>query len=126
MDRTGIIHWLAERLHDPRNPSSIRHRLSDLLHTRLLLLGQGWRDQSNADRLRDDPGLRVASDSRRGTAPLEQEQGLASQPSFRERVLRVASRVVCHGRRLIFVVSEAATDWRRLWRHLKRVFWVPG
>ena len=40
---------------------------------------------------------------------------------FREPVLRVASRVVCHGRQLIFVVSEAATDWRRLWRHLKRV-----
>ena len=45
---------------------------------------------------------------------------------FQERVLRVASRVVCHGRRLIFVVSEAATDWRRLWRHLQRVSWVPG
>ena len=91
MDRTGIIHWLAERLHDPRNPSSIRHRLSDLLHTRLLLLGQGWRDQSDADRLRDDPSLRVASDSRRGTAPLEQEQGLASQPTL-SRLLGTLSR----------------------------------
>ena len=45
---------------------------------------------------------------------------------FQERVLRVASRVVCRGRRLIFVVSEAATDWRRLWRRLKRVSWAPG
>lgn len=45
---------------------------------------------------------------------------------FQERVLRVASRVLCHGRRLIFVVSEAATDWRRLWRRLQRVSWVPG
>ena len=24
------------------------------------------------------------------------------------------------------MVSEAATDWRRLWRHLQRVSWVPA
>ena len=42
MDRSGLIDWLTERLHDPRHPSSIRYPLSDLLRTRLLLLGQGW------------------------------------------------------------------------------------
>ena len=88
MDRTGIIHWLAERLHDPRNPRSIRHRLSNLLQTRLLLLGQGCRDQSDTNLLRDDPSLRVASDSRRGTASLE--QGLASQPTL-SRLLNTLS-----------------------------------
>ena len=41
MDRTGLIDWLTERLHDPRDPSSVRYPLSDLLRTRLLLLGQG-------------------------------------------------------------------------------------
>ena len=82
MDRSGLIDWLTERLHDPRHPSSIRYPLSDLLRTRLLLLGQGWRDQSDADRLRQDPSLRVASQTRRGTAALEEGQGLASQPTL--------------------------------------------
>ena len=79
MERSGLIDWLTGRLHDPRHPSSIRYPLSDLLRTRLLLLGQGWRDQSDADRLRQDPSLRVASQTRRGTAALEEGHGLASQ-----------------------------------------------
>ena len=29
MDRSGLIDWLTERLHDPRHPSSIRYPLSD-------------------------------------------------------------------------------------------------
>ena len=37
---------------------------------------------------------------------------------FRERVLRVASRGVASGRRLIFVISQGATDWKRLWKRL--------
>ena len=91
MDRSGLIDWLAGRLHDPRHPSSIRYPLSDLLRTRLLLLGQGWRDQSDADRLRQDPSLRVASQTRRGTAALEEGQGLASQPTL-SRLLDTLSR----------------------------------
>ncbi len=91
MDRSGLIDWLTERLHDPRHPSSIRYPLSDLLRTRLLLLGQGWRDQSDADRLRQDPSLRVASRTRRGTAALEEGTGLASQPTL-SRLLDTLSR----------------------------------
>ena len=45
---------------------------------------------------------------------------------FRERVLRVASRALRQGRRLIFVISQGATDWKRLWQRLARVSWVPG
>ncbi len=91
MERSGLIDWLTGRLHDPRHPSSIRYPLSDLLRTRLLLLGQGWRDQSDADRLRQDPSLRVASETRRGTAALEEGQGLASQPTL-SRLLDTLSR----------------------------------
>ena len=40
---------------------------------------------------------------------------------FRERVLRVASRALRQGRRLIFVISQGATDWKRLWQRLARV-----
>ena len=45
---------------------------------------------------------------------------------FHERVLRVASRVLRHGRRLIFVVSQRERDWKRLWSRLRRVSWAPG
>jgi hypothetical protein len=46
---------------------------------------------------------------------------------FRERILRVASRVIRHGRRLTFVIAQsAAGDWQRLWRKLNRLRWVPG
>ena len=104
MDRSGLIDWLTERLHDPRHPSSIRYPLSDLLRTRLLLLGQGWRDQSDADRLRQDPSLRVASESRRGTAALEEGHGLASQPTL-SRLLDTLSR-----KQNLQVLHEAVTE----------------
>ena len=45
---------------------------------------------------------------------------------FREWVLRVASRALRQGRRLIFVISQGATDWKRLWQRLARVSWAPG
>ena len=82
MERTGIVEWMTERLIDARNPHLITYPLADLLRTSLLLLGQGWRDQDDADRLRHDPSFRVANDSRRGTASLEQESVLPSQPTL--------------------------------------------
>ena len=46
---------------------------------------------------------------------------------LRERVLRVASRVVRHGRRLTFVIAEhAAADWIRLWSKLRALDWAPS
>ncbi len=90
MERTGIIEWMTERLLDPRNPHLITYPLADLLRTSLLMLGQGWRDQDDADRLRHDPSFRVANDSRRGTAALEQESVLPSQPTL-SRLLDVLS-----------------------------------
>ena len=91
MERSGLIDWLTGgcTIRDTRVRSAIP--LSDLLRTRLLLLGQGWRDQSDADRLRQDPSLRVASQTRRGTAALEEGQGLASQPTL-SRLLDTLSR----------------------------------
>ena len=52
MERTGIVEWMTGRLVDPRDPNTITYPLADLLRTNLLLLGQGWRDQDDADRLR--------------------------------------------------------------------------
>ncbi len=82
MERTGIVEWMDERLLDPRNPLLITYPLADVLRTSLLLLGQGWRDQDDADRLRHDPSFRVANDTRRGTASLEPDSVLPSQPTL--------------------------------------------
>ena len=80
MERTGIVEWMDERLLDPRNPLLITYPLADLLRTSLLLLGQGWRDQDDADRLRHDPSLRVANDTRprRRRAGIRQRAALAA------------------------------------------------
>ena len=82
MERTGIVDWLDERLLDLRKPPLITYPLADLLRTSLLLFGQGWRDQDDADRLRHDPSFRVANDTRRGTAALEADSVLPSQPTL--------------------------------------------
>ena len=116
MERTGIVEWMTGRLVDPRDPNTITYPLADLLRTNLLLLGQGWRDQDDADRLRDDPSFRVASDSRRGTACLEQDRVLPSQPTM-SRLLDALS-----GDANQAVVREAISELalRRLWMSNKR------
>jgi hypothetical protein len=96
VERLGLISWLAERLEDSRRPDLITHPLPELLNTSLLLLAQGWRDQDDADVLRDDAVFRLAVSSRRGISPLETRpaedrkrnhnpevpDGLASQPTL--------------------------------------------
>ncbi len=80
MERTRIIEWMVGRLHDPRKGDRVIYPLADLVRTSLLLLGQGWRDQDDADALRHDPGLRLGASGSRGTTPLSAEAHLASQP----------------------------------------------
>jgi len=93
IERLGIVKWLTRRLHDPRDPDLITHPLPELLHTSLLLLAQGFRDQDDADDLRDDPVMRLSVSTRRGVAPLQspdkdssadkkEPDGLASQPTL--------------------------------------------
>lgn len=91
MERTRIIEWLVERMVDPRNPDKITYPLADLLRTVLLLLGQGWHDQDDADALRYDAGLRLAASGSRGVTPLSIEAHLASQPTL-SRLIALLSR----------------------------------
>lgn len=105
MERLEIIEWLTERLEDPRNPDLITHPLSELLRTSILLMAQGWRDQDDADALRNDAAMRLAVSDRSGVSPLESRprepgaelshnpsvpDGLASQPSL-SRLMRTLS-----------------------------------
>jgi hypothetical protein len=105
LERLGMVGWMAERLRDPRDPKLVTHPLRELLRTAVLLLGQGWRDQDDADALRDDAALRLAVSDRRGISPLlspEREEdaprpknpampdGLASQPTLSRLVRTLA------------------------------------
>jgi hypothetical protein len=106
IERLGIVPWMVWRLVDTRNQDLITHPLSELLRTSVLLLGQGWRDQDDADRLRDDAVLRLAVSDRKGVGPLEKRSriegepldrnpevpdGLASQPTL-SRLMAMLSR----------------------------------
>jgi hypothetical protein len=86
-EQIGLLSVLSE-LYDPRDPQRITYPLADLVLTRLLLLGQGWRDQDDADALRDDPALRAAVATGRGEAVVDRP--LCSQPTV-SRMMGVLS-----------------------------------
>ena len=104
LERLGIPEWLRGRLSDTRNPELITHPLSELVMTMVLMFAQGWRDQDDADALRDDAVFRLAVSERRGISPLETREetarrqnrnpehpdGLASQPTL-SRTVRMLS-----------------------------------
>jgi len=95
LERVGIVDWVADRIPDPRDPALITHPLAELFRTAVLLFAQGWRDQDDADALRDDPAFRLAVSERKGISPLLSRaaevrknknpavpDGLASQPTL--------------------------------------------
>jgi hypothetical protein len=121
IERLGIVKWLTERLRDPRDPDLITHPLPELLHTSLLLLAQGWRDQDDADALRDDPVMRLSVSTRRGVAPLQSPaedssadkkapDGLASQPTLS----RLTAALSSERNRAVLRSSLLETASRRL------------
>ena len=115
LERSGIIPWMVARLADPRAQDQVTYRLEELLRTVLVLFGQGWRDQDDADALRFDPAVRLAIAEARGTAALCDDYRLPSQPTMsrlletlsqpanrrvlRDAVAELASRRLCAMRR---------------------------
>lgn len=98
-ERLNIIEWLDERLHDPRNSELITQPFSELLRTDLCLHALGWRDQDDADHLRDDAALSLAVSDRSGLDPLimrprEQGEELPHNPSVPDGL---ASQPPCRG-----------------------------
>jgi hypothetical protein len=87
MDRLGYPQLFGRHLRDPRDAARVRHPFPELLRTAVLLLAQGWSDQSDVKLLRDDPALRLAVSGRRGQRPLREAlgrepEGLCSQPTL--------------------------------------------
>jgi len=91
LEQNGIIDWLAERLVDPRAQDQIDYPRQELLRTLLVLYGQGWRDQDDADALRLDPALRLAISEVGGTVALNDGYHLPSQPTL-SRLLELLSQ----------------------------------
>jgi len=94
-EKLGLFDWLVEHLTDPRNPDLVTHPFAELLRTTLLLAGQGWGDQDDADALRNDPAFQVAVSSRKGQSPLRDQEGspcgLASQPTLSRFITSLSS-----------------------------------
>jgi hypothetical protein len=94
-EKLGLFGWLATHLCDPRDPDQVTHPFIELLRTSLLLAAQGWGDQDDADTLREDPAFRLAVSSRKGQAPLREQEGapcgLPSQPTLSRFVTSLAT-----------------------------------
>ncbi len=88
MEATGIMKWLASRMKDPRKPNKIKHSLTEILHTYMLLLCQGLSDQQDTERVTDDPAMLVSNKTERGAKSLL--KNLPSQPTL-SRALGVLS-----------------------------------
>ncbi|MBK5935427.1 IS1380 family transposase, partial [Halorhodospira halophila] len=89
LERTGIVAWLKGRLLDPRDPRRTRHTISQLLRDSLVMIGQGWDDQRDADTLRSDPILAACGSDGRGERVMDRT--LASQPTI-SRLLDILAK----------------------------------
>lgn len=79
IDRTEILSYLEEHLHDPRDQYRIKHSIKDLLLQQLIPMIQGW-ELSSHD-LGNDPALRVALSTERGEDVVDPDNLPASQPT---------------------------------------------
>jgi hypothetical protein len=87
MERLGYTQRIAKHLSDPRVQERVTHPFEELVRTAVLLLAQGWSDQNDVTRLREDPALRLAVSGRRGQRPLlpavgREPEGLCSQATL--------------------------------------------
>jgi hypothetical protein len=80
-ERLGLSRDLAEQLEDPR-AKGVRHSFAKLLRTSVILQALGWRDQDDADFLRDDAAVRSSVSDDRGTKALDKSSELPSQPTL--------------------------------------------
>jgi hypothetical protein len=73
----GIAQRLAGLIADPRNPLLVTHSVADILRARMLAIACGYEDANDLDRLRSDPGFKLAC----GRLP-DSGRDLCSQPTM--------------------------------------------
>ncbi len=83
---------LTSVLKDNRSQARITHSLEELVRQLLLQHVQRWGRQSDADKLRRDPAMRVATSSKRGMRALQDDRSLASQPTMSRFVHMLAGK----------------------------------
>jgi hypothetical protein len=83
--RTGLIDRMDRAVVDPREPSKVLHRQSELLRQRIFAIALGYEDANDHGTLRSDPILKAAV-SRRP----ESSADLASQPTLSRLENRVS------------------------------------
>ena len=76
--RSGLISRLLSAIRDKRHQSYIDHPMQDLLMQRILQMACGYQDANDSNQLRKDPMFKLAA----GRSPLDEEQHLASAPTF--------------------------------------------
>ncbi len=81
IDRIGILDFLTDRLHDPRDPHRIHYPLFELLLQWLLQLMQGW-SSLWTDALSRDAAFGVSTSTSRGDGVVGSDRTLASQPTM--------------------------------------------
>ena len=60
--RSGVVRCMAKRIRDARDGRRIRHTMTELLRTALLLAAQCRRDHNDAGALHADPALRLGGE----------------------------------------------------------------
>jgi hypothetical protein len=75
--RLGVAGRLAGLIADPRNPLFITHSVADILRARILAIACGYEDADDLDKLRTDPGFKLAC----GRLP-DTGRDLCSQPTM--------------------------------------------
>ena len=75
--RLRIAERLAGLIADRRNPALVRHSVADILRARMLAIACGYEDGDDLDRLRSDPGFKLAC----GRLP-DSGGDLCSQPTL--------------------------------------------
>ncbi len=58
--RIGIVDRIARLIGDPRDPALITHSVASILRARVLAIACGYEDANDLDRLRGDPGFKLA------------------------------------------------------------------
>ncbi len=109
-DALGFTRAWERTLVDPRDPRLIEYSLGELIRARVFLTSQGWRDQNDANRLRQDPALCAAVADRRGSEAAERV--LASQSTQSRLIDTLALRP--NRRELRWVHTDLAVRSRKL------------
>jgi hypothetical protein len=75
--RIGIVDRIARLIGDPRDPALVTHSVASILRARVLAIACGYEDANDLDRLRGDPGFKLAC----GRLP-DSGGDLCSQPTI--------------------------------------------